>query len=29
MQIASLSDKLEKKAILLNHFSTRYTAEVS
>ncbi|KAG2657050.1 nuclear ribonuclease Z-like [Panicum virgatum] len=26
-EIASLSDKLEKKAILLNHFSTRYTAE--
>ena len=29
MQIASLSDKLENKAILLNHFSSRYTAEVS
>nr|CAB3449334.1 unnamed protein product [Digitaria exilis] len=27
-EIASLSDKLENKAILLNHFSTRYTAEV-
>nr|CAB3446098.1 unnamed protein product [Digitaria exilis] len=27
-EIASLSDNLENKAILLNHFSTRYTAEV-
>ncbi|CAN6246682.1 unnamed protein product [Urochloa humidicola] len=26
-EIASLSDKLENKAILLNHFSSRYTAE--
>uniref|UniRef100_K3YUH7 Metallo-beta-lactamase domain-containing protein n=1 Tax=Setaria italica TaxID=4555 RepID=K3YUH7_SETIT len=26
-EIASLSDKLENKAILLNHFSNRYTAE--